>query len=35
MYKLAESLKLDLSNAVSTIGADNYALGDLLNGQVI
>ena len=34
-FKLAESLKSDLSNAVSTIGADNYALGDLLNGQVI
>lgn len=34
-FRLAESLKSDLSNAVSTIGLDNYALGDLLNGQLI
>lgn len=34
-YTLDSKLKSDLSNAVSTIGADNYALGDLLNGQVI
>lgn len=34
-FRLAESLKSDLSDVVRTIGADKYALGDLLNGQVI